>query len=54
MADIMCVMGSCKHAELFLIFYGLLSHFTAIWNSKYIQELLAGRVNHVISPGFEH
>lgn len=29
MADTICVMGSCKHLKLFLIFYGLLSHFIA-------------------------
>lgn len=52
MADAICVTGCSKHPNLFSINYSLT--LLPTWNSKLIQELLAGRVDHMVSPGFEH
>lgn len=50
--DTICVMESLSTSKL--NFHLLWTTFTHYWNSKLIQELLAGRVHHTASPEFEH
>lgn len=50
--DTICVMGSLSTSRInFNLLWTTFSHY---WNSKLIQELLAGRVDHTASPEFEH
>lgn len=50
--DTICVMGSLSTSKM--IFNLLWTTFSHYWNSQLIQELLAGGVDHMASPEFEH